>query len=71
MAAMTTTDRSRIPSVGKAFVLLMCLVLPVSGFSQDAVDRLDFAESLMAENDFFRAITEYKRIAFYSSDEEV
>ena len=71
MAAMTMTDRSRKPSVGKALVLLMCLALPVSGFSQNAVDRLDFAESLMAEKDFFRAITEYKRIAFYSSDEEV
>ena len=49
MAAMTMTDRSRKPSVGKALVLLMCLALPVSGFSQNAVDRLDFAESLMAE----------------------
>ena len=68
---MTTTDRSRKPSVGKALVLVMCLALPVSGFSQNAVDRLDFAESLMADKDFFRAITEYKRISFYSSDEEV
>jgi len=49
----------------------MCLALPVPGFSQIAVDRFDFAESLMAENDFFRAITEYKRLAFYSSDDEV
>ena len=71
MAAMTTTDRSRKPSIGKALVLLMCLSLPVPGFSQIAVDRFDFAESLMAENDFFRAITEYKRLAFYSSDDEV
>lgn len=49
-------------------VLIVFTGLTVDGFSQD---HLDYADYLMQDNDFYRAISEYKKIYFFSNDAEL
>jgi tetratricopeptide (TPR) repeat protein len=50
---------------------LLILLAPVPGLAQSGKDEFGFAQSLMDERDYFRAITEYKRILFYSPADEL
>jgi tetratricopeptide (TPR) repeat protein len=49
---------------------LLILLAPVPGLAQSGKDEFGFAQSLMDERDYFRAITEYKRILFFSPGDE-
>jgi hypothetical protein len=46
----------------------MALVMPVGAAADGS---MDFAQSLMAEQDYFRAITELKEVKFFSTDERL
>jgi len=54
-----------------AYALLLVLMACVFSGSVGADCKLDFAESLMAEKDYFRAITEFKKIKFFCADESL
>jgi tetratricopeptide (TPR) repeat protein len=49
-------------------VILLILALQATVFAQTDPDGPGFAESLMSEGDYFRAISEYKLLLFYSTD---
>ena len=48
------------------FLLLLLLLFPVPGHAQGGRGTLGFADSLFAQGDYYRAVTEYKRFLFES-----
>ena len=56
----------------KLLLLVQCFV-PHGALAQDGpLDRqLDFAHALVAEGEYYRAITEFKRVLFHSSQNQV
>ena len=57
------------PNITAIAVILAMLVLQGTAVAQTDPSGPGFAESLMAEGDYFRAISEYKRLLFYSTDD--
>jgi hypothetical protein len=56
------------------YLILLVSFLPADVFSadeknKDAASLFDFAETLFAEGDYYRAITEYKRVIFFSPED--
>lgn len=51
-----------------SIALLMSVILQATALAQTDTQSPDFAASLMAEGDYFRAIGEYKRLLFNSVD---
>jgi len=49
-------------------ILIVILLSTLPGFASDAGPLFDFAESLYREGDYFRAITEYKRLLHQAPD---
>lgn len=49
------------------FLFLLLLICAPNAYA--APDSLSFADSLAAENDYYRAITEYKRFLYYSPED--
>ncbi|MBN1410262.1 MAG: tetratricopeptide repeat protein [Spirochaetales bacterium] len=52
-------------------ILSIFFVFPVAVYAQEQTNTFDFADSLMEEGDYFRSITEYKRIIFFTDDDNL
>jgi TM2 domain-containing membrane protein YozV len=55
----------------KYLLLFFLLILPAASAAVDLPSQLQFADSLAADNDHYRAITEYKRFLFLQPESEL
>ena len=71
--AKTATNGCGGSWAGAAVLALCCVILlsvPSKLQAENPENTFAFAESLFAEGDYFRAITEYKRVLFFSPQEK-